>query len=221
MRFFFFGYRRITWLYLLCLSVFFSLPTTCSYAGGWVTARHIADGDTIILDDGRHIRYIGIDAPEIDHKRHTAAPMGYEARSLNRLLVKGWRLKLVTGKEARDHYGRTLAYVYREDGVFVNEELVKKGCAYVYYRSPNINQFETLLSAQKEAMKEGRGLWRLIDKNETPSSAYLGNLRSKRFHAFNCPNGKKISKKNQVRLKNQWEAFWAGFSPDRNCIHFP
>jgi micrococcal nuclease len=187
----------------------------------WVFVKWVVDGDTIVLKDGRHVRYIGIDTPEIDHQNHRAQPMGYRARSLNRQLVEGRRLKLVSDREINDRYGRLLAYVYRSDGLLVNTELVKQGCAIVLYRFPNISQIDRLLDAQRDAMAKGKGLWRLIDKNEQPSDGYVGNRRSRRFHTPDCPMGKRVSMKNRVRLKTQWAAFWAGYAPDRGCIDFP
>jgi micrococcal nuclease len=112
-------------LYLILL-VLAGWVTDCQ-ADSWVRVKWVADGDTIIVQDGRHVRYIGINTPEIDHERHRAAPMGVEARSRNRMLVEGWRLQLVYDQEKKDRYGRTLAYVYRRDGMFVNAELLKAG----------------------------------------------------------------------------------------------
>ena len=34
----------------------------------WYQVRWVDDGDTIVLQDGRHVRYIGINAPEIEHE---------------------------------------------------------------------------------------------------------------------------------------------------------
>ena len=167
------------------------------------------------------MRYIGINTPEIDHERHRAAPMSVEARSRNRELVEGWRLRLVYDQEKKDRYGRTLAYVYRRDGLFVNAELLKEGYAHVLYRFPNTAKTKILLSAQREAMEKGRGLWQLVGKNNRPGHAYLGNRRSMRFHTHDCPMGKTMSPKNRVQLKNQWAAFWSGYAPASGCIDFP
>ena len=212
----FHGYVVLTALILGCCIWL----TTCK-ANAWVFAERIADGDTIILRDGRHVRYIGIDTPEIDHDNHRAAPMGYEARSFNQQLVEGRRLRLMVDREEKDRYGRTLAYVYREDGLFVNAELLKRGFAHVLYRFPNASKDQYLLSIQRETMRAGRGIWRLINQNEIPPHAYRGNRRSRRFHIHNCPMGKNMSAKNQVWLKNRWEAFWSGYAPARGCILFP
>ncbi len=187
----------------------------------WVKVRWVADGDTIILKDGRHVRYIGIDTPEMEHKQQRGEPLAKWARKINESLVEGQRLKLVFDEEKKDHYGRTLAYVYREDGLFVNAEMVKQGCANVFYQHPNTNMFKSLLADQRKAMERGIGIWKYVDKNEKPQKPYRGNRRSKRFHTHDCPMGKTMSRKNQVWLKNKWEAFWKGYSPARKCISFP
>jgi micrococcal nuclease len=206
-------------LYLILL-ILAGWVTDCQ-ADSWVRVKWVADGDTIIVQDGRHVRYIGINTPEIDHERHRAAPMGVEARSRNRMLVEGWRLRLVYDQEKKDRYGRTLAYVYRRDGLLVNAELLKEGYAHVLHCFPNTAKRKILLSAQREAMEKGRGLWRLVEKNNRPLHAYLGNRRSMRFHAHDCPKGKTMSPKNRVQLKNQWTAFWSGYAPASGCIDFP
>ena len=190
-------------------------------AESWVMAKWVADGDTIILYDGRHVRYIGIDTPEIDHKNHRAEPMGYSAQSVNRKLVDAWQLRLVYDREKTDRYGRTLAYVYRSDGLFVNAELLKLGYAHFLYRFPNIGKEKILLSAQREAMGSGRGIWQNVKKDHEQPHGYIGNRRSRRFHARDCPMGKSISEKNRIGLKNQWDGFWSGFAPARECIKFP
>ncbi len=190
-------------------------------AESWDMARWVADGDTIILHDGRHVRYIGIDTPEVAHKNRPAEPMGDEAQTINRRLVDGWKLRLDHDREKKDRYGRTLAYVYRSDGLFVNAEIVKLGYAHVLYRFPNISKQKILLSAQRVAMERGRGIWQRVNKDSKPPQAYPANRRSKRFHAHDCPMGKSISEKNRLWLKNQWAGFWSGYAPARECIDFP
>jgi len=57
-------------------------------AGEWVTVKRVNDGDTVHLADGRFVRYIGVNAPEINHERNTAEPFGFEARARNNELVR-------------------------------------------------------------------------------------------------------------------------------------
>ncbi|BBO67017.1 nuclease [Desulfosarcina alkanivorans] len=208
--------------YGVCLIVLtLAVPVAFCETATWVTVRWVADGDTIILQDGRHVRYIGIDTPETDHGHQGAEPMGGEARCLNRRLVQGHQLRLVYDRDKKDRYGRTLAYVYRRDGRFVNAELLKRGLAHVLVRSPNTAKMKALIDAQRTAMEEGRGIWRFLDRSETPPRPCPANRRSMRFHAPECPMGKKISPKNRVWFSSPWEAFWSGFAPAKECIPFP
>jgi hypothetical protein len=140
---------------------------------------------------------------------------------MNRKLVEGWHLRLEYDQEKTDRYGRTLAYVYRKDGLFVNAELLKQGCAHVLYRFPNISRDKILLSAQRDAMGSGRGIWQSLKKDEKRAHAYLGNRRSRRFHSHDCPMGKSISEKNRILIANQWVGFWYGYAPARECVEFP
>lgn len=187
----------------------------------WVRVKWVADGDTIILHDGRHIRYIGIDTPEIDQRKQRDEPLARKARSVNRQLVEGWRLRLVYDQEKNDRYGRVLAYVYRSDGLFVNAELIRRGLAHILYKKPNTSKAQLLLSVQRDAMKAGQPIWQFVKKDQKPSRPYRGNRSSKRFHTHDCPMGKNMSKKNQVWLENQWAAFGSGYAPARGCIKFP
>ncbi len=81
----------------------------------------VIDGDTIELADGITIRYIGVNTPEVGQ------PGAEEATEANRALVEGKKVRLEYDVQKQDKYGRTLAYVYLEDGTFVNAELVKNG----------------------------------------------------------------------------------------------
>lgn len=213
-------YRKTCWLAGIFLFVVFAAWSETS-AQNWVAVRWVADGDTIVLTDGRHVRYIGIDTPEVSHENRRAEPMGEAAKAFNRKLLQGKRMRLETGRETKDHYGRTLAYVVREDGLFVNAELLRQGFAHVLYQFPNTERAGELLAAQRDAMAQGRGIWQRISKKERPSHAYLGNRRSKRFHIHDCPQGNRMSARNRIWLKNQWAAFWEGYAPAKGCIVFP
>lgn len=56
-------------------------------AEAWYLVRWVDDGDSIVLQDGRHVRYIGINAPEIQHADQNAEHFGNEAKSINKKLV--------------------------------------------------------------------------------------------------------------------------------------
>jgi len=86
-----------------------------------VRVRWVDDGDTIVLIDDRRVRYIGINAPEIEHGDQPADPFGYEARELNRRLVFRKKVRLEYENQKTDRHGRVLAYVFLSRGTFVNQ----------------------------------------------------------------------------------------------------
>lgn len=187
-----------------------------------VTVVHVCDGDTIILSDKKHVRYIGINAPEISHDMKPPEYFGNEAREFNKKLVLGKRVRLAFDQERQDAYGRILAYVYLEDGTFVNAELVKEGFVHVLYVLPNVKHYESLLNAQQKAIEKQKGMWTKV--LATGKGPYRGNVGTKKFHSPTCPFGKRISAKNSVLFKTKKEAFMNGYSPCRRCrpsLHFP
>jgi micrococcal nuclease len=112
----------------------------------------VIDGDTIELQGGRRVRYLGIDTPE---------PGEYyadEAASRNRELVEGKIVELQSGRRDQDEYGRLLRYVY-VDGIFVNAELVVQGYATAYIFDPNDRYSQVLVQLEQYAKMRERGLW--------------------------------------------------------------
>ncbi|MFW6105173.1 MAG: tetratricopeptide repeat protein [Chloroflexota bacterium] len=112
----------------------------------------VIDGDTIELQGGRRVRYLGIDTPEPGE--YYAA----EATSRNRGLVEGKIVELQSGKRDEDEYGRLLRYVY-VDGVFVNAELVAQGYATAYVFDPDDRYSQVLVQLEQYAKMKKRGLW--------------------------------------------------------------
>lgn len=184
------------------------------YAAERVTVKRVNDGDTVQLADGRSVRYIGVNAPEIDHATQTAQPLGFEARTRNAALVEGRTVRLEFDIERLDDYSRTLAYVFLPDGSLVNESLLQSGLAFCLFMLPNAKYELRLLAAQREAMRARRGLWQNWREEE---ARYVGNRNSRRFHRSGCPEAKRISPRNRVLFSKRWDAFWAGYSPSREC----
>jgi len=118
----------------------------------------IVDGDTIEIEGGRRIRYIGIDTPEINECFGTAAT------DENSLLVNGKAVRLVSDVSDTDTYGRLLRYVY-VGNEFVNDTLVRQGFAVTEPVRPDILFASQFLSAQNEAKNSNRGLWRACNSS--------------------------------------------------------
>lgn len=123
----------------------------------------VVDGDTIhVVVGGRDetVRYIGVDTPETKEPGSPVECFGHAASRENERLVAGERVRLVRDAEARDRYGRLLAYVYRvRDGRFVNAELVRRGFAEPLTIPPNVRFAERFARLARKASAQGRGLW--------------------------------------------------------------
>jgi micrococcal nuclease len=177
--------------------------------------RWVTDGDTIVLTDGERVRYADINSPEVAHDGEPGEPYGDEARAFNQKLVLGRWLNLELAEESRDHYGRLLAYVFLEDGTFVNGELVQQGYAHLIRRQSQVRYWERLLNFQRQALKEKKGIWSLPVAK--PEKHYLGNKRTWVFHRPHCQFGLKTAERNLVFFENRDEALYQGFSPGRRC----
>ena len=125
----------------------------------------VVDGDTFRIDvgGGREdvVRMLGIDTPETVKPNAPVEPYGKEASAYAKRLLDGRTACLELDVEARDKYDRLLAYVYLEDGTFVNETMIAGGYAQVLTIPPNVRHAERFLALQREARDAGRGLWGL------------------------------------------------------------
>jgi micrococcal nuclease len=126
--------------------------------GEFAVVKRVIDGDTVELESGEKVRYIGIDTPETLDPRKPVQCFGKEAAAKNRELVEGKRVRLEKDVTDRDKYSRLLRYVY-VDKTFVNLELVKQGFALSYTYPPDVKYQDLLVAAEKEAREAGRGLW--------------------------------------------------------------
>jgi micrococcal nuclease len=123
----------------------------------------VVDGDTIVVAvSGRRerVRYIGIDTPESVKPDTPVQCYAHKAAAANARLVAHERVRLVPDVEARDRFGRLLAYVYRvRDGLFVNAALVRDGFARTLTIPPNVRFAARFRALAAQARRAGRGLW--------------------------------------------------------------
>jgi micrococcal nuclease len=141
-----------------------------------VLVRSVIDGDTIDVATVGRVRLLGIDAPELARGHDTAAPFAYEAREkLISLVLHRW-VRLEADAQRLDVYNRHLAYVVREDGLFVNAELVREGLARVTARIP-LARLDELKRAEAEAQGFRHGMWGQAPPVHAPS--YTRRRKSK------------------------------------------
>ena len=117
---------------------------------------HVYDGDTIeVLIGGKtyRLRYIGVDAPELDE------PFYEEALAFNKGLIEDQTIILVRDVSDTDRYGRLLRYVYLTDGTFVNAELMRNGMTRLVTFPPDVAKTGYLRQLQTQAQESSAGMW--------------------------------------------------------------
>jgi micrococcal nuclease len=73
-------------------------------------------------------------------------------------MVEGKGIRLEYDWQKRDKYGRLLAYVYIEDGTFLNAEIIKQGYGFAYTKYP-FKHLDDFRQYEREAREHNRGLW--------------------------------------------------------------
>ena len=134
----------------------------------------VIDGDTIVVGPNEKVRLIGVDTPETAHPKKAAQCFAKDAKEFTRSMAeqKFIRLALDESHAARHHkdrYGRTLAYVYFDDGTMLNAELIRRGYAHAYTRFPfrHVVEFRRL---EHIARSQAVGLWAGCRSNPSPAT---------------------------------------------------
>lgn len=149
-----------------------------------IKVLEVIDGDTIKLSNGRLLRYIGLDTPELRIKKkggdfqYQPQPFSLEAKEFNRKLVEGKLIRIEFDLEKTDRYGRILGYCFFED-TFVNARLIEQGYAVLSTRPPNVKYVEIFVAAQKKAREAKKGLWGSFPViNHSQAGEYINQIRS-------------------------------------------
>ncbi|MFJ2461169.1 thermonuclease family protein [Pseudomonas neuropathica] len=127
-----------------------------------VTVQRVVDGDTLRLSDGRSVRMIGLNTPELGRQGRSDEPFAVAARKRLQALVdaSGGRVGLRPGKQAKDHYGRTLAHIYSTSGANLEAQMLADGLGFQVAVAPNVDLVACQQAAERSARKAGLGLWR-------------------------------------------------------------
>ena len=121
--------------------------------------KTVYDGDTVVLEDGRKIRFLGINTPEVRHRDKPADAGGDEAKRWLIDKLKNTKVRLEVGVEKTDKYGRTLAHLFTEKKEHINLQLVAAGLAAVSIYPPELLYVNELTKAQNQAEQAELGIW--------------------------------------------------------------
>lgn len=129
---------------------------------------HVYDGDTIILENGKHIRLLGINTPEIESRLRSEEPGGTAAKKWLQNKLRNKAVYLEFDQVKRDKYNRLLAHVFLPNGEHVNLSLLQNGLAAVSIIPPNGRYSEKLIQAQQQAEQSKSGIWSMPEYQSHP-----------------------------------------------------
>ena len=161
-------------------------PVTLKKEFVYLQVAYVFDGDTVKLEDGRRIRLLNINAPEVEGHQKLGEKGGEQAKRQLEQWVKGKKVRLEYDAVRRDKYHRTLAYLFTESGENINIRLVREGLAIANLHPPNLKFAKQLLAAQQEAEKARRGIWGEPEYQPIP----IESLLKKKYHGWHRWLGK-------------------------------
>lgn len=131
--------------------------------GGAALVVEVVDGDTLLLDDGRQVRLVGIQAPKLPLGRaHVKKwPLADDAKAVLAGLTLNRRVRLSYGGRRLDRYKRVLAHLHDDSGRWIQGELLRRGMARVYSFRDNRALVPEMLALERAARVAGRGIWGL------------------------------------------------------------
>lgn len=126
------------------------------------TVQRVVDGDTLRLSDGRNVRMIGLNTPELGKQGRSDEPFAVAARKRLEALVaeSDGRVGLRLGAESKDRYGRTLAHVFSARGENLEAQMLADGLGFQVAVAPNVNLVDCQQAAERRARQAGLGLWK-------------------------------------------------------------
>ena len=176
----------------------------------------VVDGDTIYLDNGEKVRFVGVNTPERGVEGYIASKNFVQKLCLNKEVGID-----IDDAKHNDKYGRTLGVVI-VDGKNVNEMLLKEGLAEVMYIPPS--EFSPYNWANDSThIPNSYSTYSNTHTQDSSSSAssdsgsYIGNSNTGKFHELSCKWGQKISEHNKVTFNNRNDAICQGYQPCKVC----
>lgn len=161
---------------VLSAEVLASAPT-CAAVGETraATVAYVYDGDTVRLKDGTRIRLAGIDAPEVPHPNRPGEPFGEaSSQALSAMLARTHnRIRVEVARDAHDHYGRELAYLYLPDGQSIQSALLDKGLAMAIYMPPNLTHADCFAAHERQARSSHVGIWSSSEYDPGVSTTHI------------------------------------------------
>ncbi len=214
--------------FFLVITVFSSLLIDCEAKPIYQKVAWVYDGDTLRLKDGRKIRLIGMNAPEVAHHKKKGQPYGREATEKLRQLLKSvnYKVRLETDLQKRDRYKRYLVHVFLADGTDLSQWMLQNGWASLMIFPPNTRYIGMYRKAEQSAQKMKRHIWLQsnyqIHKASQLKKGYRGYVRLK-SNIKSIKITKKtifleLDKKIFIKLSKHFIHYFTHYDP-KNLLH--
>lgn len=189
-------------------------PDTNCHVEESAICTKVVDGDTIELDNGKKVRFVGVNTPERGVEGYIASKNFVQKLCLNKEVGID-----IDDSKHNDKYGRTLAVVI-VDGKNLNEMLLKEGLAEIMYMPPSefypydwANENTPTSSYQSSSSSSDTS----SSQASSDSGSYVGNSNSGKFHVASCSSVGKMSEKNKVLFSSRDAAINQGYVPCKRC----
>jgi endonuclease YncB( thermonuclease family) len=137
------------------------LPANAPKAAETAKVTEVTDGDTLVLSNRETVRLVGVQAPKLplDRPNFKEWPLARESKKALEALSLGRALTLHPTSNPKDRWGRVLAHLERDDGVWIQGEMLRQGWARVYTFADNRQLAADMLALEREARAARRGIW--------------------------------------------------------------
>jgi len=144
----------------------------------------LVDGDNFVLEDGRRIRLINVDTPE------EGSCFRQESTIISTNLLLNQKVKIETDTNEMDRFGRVLAYVFLEDGTFINQKLLEEGVGEFKIDTVNLKYQDILTEAAKNGHDQIKGLWSACAPDPKKGCLIKGNVDKRGKRRYILPQSR-------------------------------
>ncbi|WP_390616312.1 thermonuclease family protein [Maricurvus nonylphenolicus] len=135
-----------------------------------IRVEHIYDGDTLRLVDGRKVRLLGVNTPELARDQRPAQALAQQAAdAASQWLDQARELQLLVGAEKTDRYGRVLGHIFNDRGQNLEAFLLARGLAFAIVVPPNVQHADCFAAIESQARAKLSGVWAHEDWQPLPA----------------------------------------------------
>ncbi|MBI4352360.1 MAG: thermonuclease family protein [Candidatus Omnitrophica bacterium] len=187
--------------------------------------REVLTGDSVRLEGGQVLRYIGIQSPPLQSAIPLVRKYGNDALQFNADKVAGKKIRIEWGPQIRGDQSELLGYVFLEEGstrpglggTFLNLEILKAGQGKLKILPPNLKYLAEFRKAELDARRKKLGLWKEEPENPYIRHEYIGEKNTRIYYFPTCSELERIPQAQLVTFRSRVEAKAAGYRPCPTC----